>query len=95
MSSDDRFKHESLQDQESIVRYLQALCDGFQSGALLFASDNQRLVLKPQGLVALEVEAKKKNNEIKLGIKIRWTEEPNGEELTMKPLVITSVDQDQ
>jgi len=93
-SIDDRFKHESLQDGDSIVRYINALSEGFQSGALLFCSDNKRLVLKPQGLVGLNVEAKKKGNEIKLALKFRWTEESNGEDLTMKPLVISSTSLD-
>lgn len=93
-SNDDRFKHESLQDGDSIVQYINALSEGFKNGALLFCSDNQRLVLKPQGLVGLHVEAKKKGNEIKLSLKFRWTEESNGEELTMKPLVISASDRD-
>ena len=63
-SNDNRFKHESLQDGASIVQYINALSEGFQNGALLFCSENQRLVLKPQGLVGLNVEAKKKGNEI-------------------------------
>lgn len=93
-SHDDRFKHESLQDGDSIVQYINALSEGFQNGALLFCSENQRMVLKPQGLVGLNVEAKKKGNEIKLALKFRWTEESNGEDLTMKPLVISAPDQD-
>jgi amphi-Trp domain-containing protein len=93
-SANDHFKHESLQDGDSIVRYIDALSEGFQSGALLFCSEKQRLVLKPQGLVGLEVEAKKRGNEIKLALKFRWTEESNGDDLTMKPLVISSTERD-
>jgi amphi-Trp domain-containing protein len=87
---EDRFKHESLQDAESIVRYIEALSEGFQNGALLFSSDDKRLVLKPRGLVRLEVEAKKRGEEIKLSLKFRWTEEAGADALTMSPLVISS-----
>jgi amphi-Trp domain-containing protein len=87
--AEDRFKHESLQDAESIVRYIEALSEGFQNGALLFSSDDKRLVLKPRGLVRLEVEAKKRGEEIKLSLKFRWTEEAGVEAANTSPLVIS------
>jgi len=90
--SDDRFKHESLQDSESIVRYLTALADGFRQGALSFTSEDQRLELKPGGLVNLEVEAKKKAGNIKMAIKLRWTEDEEGRDTPAANLVIGSGD---
>jgi amphi-Trp domain-containing protein len=74
-SGADRFKHESLQDTETIVQYLNALKEGLQGGTLALTSDDHRLLLKPQGLINLDVEAKRKGDEVKLVIKLRWNEE--------------------
>ena len=54
MADRDDFKHESLQDTESVARYLQALIEGFEKGRLEFTSDDQTLALEPQGLLDLE-----------------------------------------
>ncbi|MCF8033166.1 MAG: amphi-Trp domain-containing protein [Desulfarculaceae bacterium] len=83
-----RFKHQSMQDSQSIVRYLTALKDGFENGALVFSTNGKRLVLKPQGLVNLEVEAKRKGEGIKLSLKFRWTEEEPATEEGGQPLLI-------
>ncbi|MBI4799134.1 MAG: amphi-Trp domain-containing protein [Desulfarculus sp.] len=86
-SSEDNFKHISLQDSESIIKYLEALGLGFQQGALLFSAENQQLVLKPRGLIKLEVEAKRKNDQMKLSLKMRWSEDaPVLNELSLKPI---------
>ena len=73
-TSGNRFKHESMQDSDSIVHYLQALSEGFSQGALMFSTDGKRLVFKPEGLIALSVEAKRKGEQVKLTLKLRWSE---------------------
>jgi amphi-Trp domain-containing protein len=88
-SSDNSFKHVSLQDGDSIIAYLEALGGGFKQGALLFSTDNKRLVLKPQGLIKLEVEAKRKDEQMKLTLKFRWNEEVSDEgDLSVRPIAI-------
>ncbi len=83
-----RFKHQSMQDPQSIVRYLEALKEGFSNGALVFSTNGKRLVLKPQGLVNLEVEAKRKGEGIKLSLKFRWNEEEPAKDEGDQPLLI-------
>lgn len=83
-----RFKHRSIQDPQSIVKYLSALRVGFSEGALIFSSNGERLVLKPQGLVDLEVEAKRKGEGIKLNLKFRWNEEEPASDNGQQPLLI-------
>lgn len=78
-SGANRFKHESLEDSKSIVKYLKALQEGFESEALLFCSDNRKLVLNPSGLINLEIEARRKDDDIKLSIRFRWSEETSRE----------------
>jgi amphi-Trp domain-containing protein len=86
-SAEDNFKHVSLQDCQSIIRYLEALSDGFRQGALLFSTDNRQLKLNPQGLIELTVEAKRKEDRMKLEIKMRWSEDERpGSDLSLTPL---------
>ncbi|MEW6262063.1 MAG: amphi-Trp domain-containing protein [Thermodesulfobacteriota bacterium] len=70
----DRFKHESLEDSESIVKYLNALREGFEKGVLLFSSESKRLTIKPHGLINFDMEARRKGDDIKVTLKFRWSE---------------------
>ena len=87
-SSIEQFKHESLEDSESIGKYLEALRQGFEKGALLFSSDKRDLMAKPRGLINLEVEARRKGDDIKLTLKFRWTESSGSDQGKQKPLRI-------
>ena len=87
----ERFKHESIEDSETIVNYLNALREGFENGALLFCSDDRRLVLKPHGLINLDVETKRKGHEVKLNLKFKWVEESVTEEAGRSPLHIRPI----
>ena len=77
MAPHDRFKHESLEDTETIAKYLRALWEGFEQGSIQFSTDDRELQLNPQGLISLEVEARRKYSDVKLSLKFRWTE-PGG-----------------
>lgn len=89
--SPNRFKHQSLQDADAIGTYLSALKEGFENGALVFATNGDRMVLKPQGLVNLELEAKRKGEDVKLILKFRWTEEDTGDQDGEHPLFIKTI----
>ncbi|MEW5912461.1 MAG: amphi-Trp domain-containing protein [Thermodesulfobacteriota bacterium] len=89
-----RFKHQSIEDPHSIVKYLKALTNGFESGVLVFSTNGKSLVVKPQGLVNLEVEAKRKGVDIKLGLKFRWSEEGPEHQEGGQPLFIETVKKD-
>ncbi|MBF0170679.1 MAG: amphi-Trp domain-containing protein [Nitrospinae bacterium] len=73
--NDDQFGYESLQDRESIVKYLAALNEGFAAGQLLFGSRQKQLALAPQGLIKFDVEGKRKDGQVKLKMKFSWKEE--------------------
>jgi len=74
MSQDKEFKHESIQDNQSIIGYLEALRDGFVSGNMVFATRVSDMELHPGGMIKLEVEAKKKGPHRKLALKFTWRE---------------------
>ncbi len=88
----EEFTHQSIQDTESIVRYLNTLGQGIEKGRLLFCSGKDELVLKPNGLLKLGLKAKRKNGTTKISMRIVWKEgqtpKPSDE-----PLVITSPDE--
>ncbi|QPJ62469.1 MAG: amphi-Trp domain-containing protein [Candidatus Nitronauta litoralis] len=79
-SMDDEFRHESLQDTESIRNYLQALLDGFENGRILFGTRKKKLILEPNGLLNLAVKARRKNKEVRISVKINWKEEKDGKD---------------
>jgi amphi-Trp domain-containing protein len=77
MSSIDEFKHESLQDRESISKYLKTLTDGFQASELIFRNDVEQIILNPEGMIQMELKAKRKDKKVKLSLKLEWKERPH------------------
>lgn len=73
--SGDEFNYESLQDCDSIVKYLTALLDGFKTGRIIVGVKDKQIILEPQGLVKLEVEGERKDDKTKLRLKFQWREE--------------------
>ncbi len=86
--ADEKFRHESLQDKESIGKYLDALSNGFLNGKLHFSWKDKRLVLEPQSLIKFDIETKKKEGEVKLNLRFRWEETPDSSMFIDGPLVI-------
>ncbi len=88
-SNDEEFRHDSLQDQQSIAKYLEVLVQGLQSGKLTFESDVERIALEPQGLIELEVRVKRARGRAKLRLVLTWREErkptkPSKDKLTVR-----------
>ncbi len=89
MSGDDkRFEHESLQDRESIVRYLAALGEGIQNGKLVLSSNGTSLSLDAPELVKLDVEARQEPRQSMLMLKISWKRVGATKRLGVEPLCI-------
>ena len=70
--SDMDFKYESLQDCNTIVKYLEALKKGFESGKLVLANSDKRIQLTPFGIIKFEVKFKRKEDSDKIYIKCSW-----------------------
>jgi amphi-Trp domain-containing protein len=70
----DDFSYESTQDSRSIVKYLQALGEGFDSGRLLFVSGTDEMILKPRGLLQFVLKARRKDGKVKVSAEISWKE---------------------
>lgn len=67
-----RFEHRSLQDAQSIVRYLEALCAGFDQGRLTFRSGADKLEVAPRGLLDLRIAARQDDDEVKIALRVKW-----------------------
>ena len=88
----NEFKHESLQDCQSIVKYLEAIKDGFERGKLTLANgDNREMILEPAGLLNLELKARHKDGRYKLSLKINWKEKEETPDVDTKPLTIEAI----
>jgi len=79
MASTDDFRHESVQDRRSIVRYLQALTAGIEQGHIELGTADNMLALEPEGMLELQVRAKRKGGKVKLTVKLNWREHDDDE----------------
>lgn len=86
---DREFRHESLQDERSISRYLTALTEGFESGTLKLSDREGEITLEPHGLIHLQVQASRKTDRLRLTLKFTW-KPPDGESEDSGPLRITN-----
>ena len=66
------FQHESIEDRDSIIQYLETLCDGFRKGSIEFSSGRETIVLKPSNLVHVEIKVKNEQQKSKLSLKVSW-----------------------
>lgn len=84
---DRGFKHESMQDAQTIAQYLKALEEGFAKGEIVFETKGKAFALHPKGLLRFDVEAKKKSDRCKVIIKLTWKDEPD-QPVADEPLAI-------
>jgi amphi-Trp domain-containing protein len=82
------FDHESLQDTESIGKYLEALAAGFRSGTLQFSSGKKAIRLKPNGLLELSLKVKRKSGDSRIHLNVSWKEPKKRKESDEPPLKI-------
>jgi amphi-Trp domain-containing protein len=89
MASDDReFAHESLQDRETIVKYLGAIAEGLEKGRLLLATNGEQFALETPVLLRFDVQAKQKRDRAQLMLRLSWKNRKQGAKLRVEPLTI-------
>lgn len=74
MLKDKKIVMESLQDRESICKYLHVLKQGFEQGQINFSDHEKKIMLEPHGLIKFEIKSKLKDGEAKLSLRFRWEE---------------------
>jgi len=87
--SKNTFRHESLQDAQTIQDILKSLTKGIAKGRLSFSDEDGEIVMKPEGLLNLKVTASQDEGRHRVNIRITWQEEEKVEE--KKPWACLSV----
>ncbi|MCA1742690.1 MAG: amphi-Trp domain-containing protein [Desulfonatronovibrio sp.] len=86
MMEDKKIVMESLQDRESICKYLQVLKQGFEQGQINFSDHENKIMLEPHGLIKFEIKSKIKDGEVKLSLRFRWEEKEDDKNENESPL---------
>ena len=73
------FCYQSLQDEKSIQGILQAITSGIAKGKITFSDDDEKIVMRPEGLLDLKVSATQEDNRNRLSIRISWQVDDNKE----------------
>lgn len=88
MEAEREFQHESTEDKDSVVKYLQMLSEGFRTGQIEFKSGQEKIVLRPSGLIQIDLDVKTQNKKEKLTIKLSWKDgslQKKEKNLTIRP----------
>jgi amphi-Trp domain-containing protein len=70
----NEFKHESVEDKETLIKYLEAIQEGFHKGVLILGTENHEIDLIPQNLIKLTIYAKNGKEGSEISIKMSWKE---------------------
>ena len=73
------FRHQSLQDEHSMQEILKAISSGIARGKITFSDEDEKIVMRPEGLLELKVTATQENNRNRFNIRISWQVDDDGE----------------
>ena len=66
------FRHQSLQDEKSIQDILKSISSGIPKGKITFSDEDEKIVMRPEGLLDLKVTATQEENRNRFNIRISW-----------------------
>jgi amphi-Trp domain-containing protein len=66
------FRHQSLQDEKSIQDILKAITSGIAKGKITFSDEDEKIVMRPEGLLDLKITAAQEDNRNRFNIRISW-----------------------
>jgi amphi-Trp domain-containing protein len=82
------FRHQSLQDEKSIQDILKAVSSGIAKGKITFSDEDEKIVMRPEGLLDLKVTASQEENRNRFSIRVSWqvddSEEKKRKSLSVK-----------
>ena len=84
--SKNSFRHESLQDAETIQNLLKSLSKGLARGKLSFSDEDGEIVMHPEGLLNLKLTASEDEGRHRVNIRITWQAEEKATQ--KKPLTV-------
>ena len=66
------FRHESLQNRDSIRAILEALTRGIAKGKVSFSDDDDSICMAPDGLLNLKLIVSQEDNRNRINLRITW-----------------------
>ncbi len=66
------FRHESLQNRDSIQAILKALTEGIAKGKVSFSDDDDSISMTPDGLLNLKLIVSQEDNRNRISLRISW-----------------------
>jgi amphi-Trp domain-containing protein len=69
------FRHESLQDRDSIQQLLKAVTRGVAKGKLSFSDEDGEIAMEPKGLMRVKITADSEENRHRISLRINWLSE--------------------
>jgi amphi-Trp domain-containing protein len=67
-----QFRYQSLQDSKSIQAVLKAITSGIAKGKVTFSDEDEKIVLKPEGMLDLKVTATQEDDRNRFSIRVSW-----------------------
>ena len=68
----NRFRHESLQDRETIQQLLKAITKGLAKGELSFTDEDGEIKLQPDGLLNVKMTASAEPGRQRFNLRVSW-----------------------
>lgn len=72
MKQNTHFRHESLQDHQSVERLLKALIDGISDGSVVLEDEDGSMELSAKGLAHLKISATQDEDKHRLDLRFTW-----------------------
>ena len=72
-----KFSHESLQRPKDARKLLKALTRGLEQGRLTFSDSEDELIMSPEGLLRLKIEAARDGDRNQVSVTVNWTSASN------------------
>jgi len=69
------FRHESLQNRDSIQAILKALTEGIAKGKVTFSDDDDSISMAPDGLLNLKLTVSQEDNRNRINLRITWDDQ--------------------
>lgn len=66
------FRHESLQDTDSVRDILDAITRGIEKGSLTLSDEEGKIVMKPKGLLSVKLTASEEDSQQRMNLRISW-----------------------
>ena len=66
------FRHDSLQDRDSIAAILKAMTKGIEEGKVSLSDEDDAITMKPEGLLNLRLTASQEDNRHRINLRITW-----------------------